>query len=996
MSIASNKPVNSPVLIGREREVDALHALIDQVRRGQGQMILLSGEAGIGKSRLAAEGKRQASERGFLLLQGECFPSDHSSPYAPLLDLLSLSIANTEPLVRELASLFPALLDHATEETSSRALEPEQEKRHLFVALTRLFTGLASKQPVLLIIEDIHWSDEMSLEFLHYLARRCARHPLLIVLTYRHDEIHSVLRHWLAQLDRERLAHEVNLTPLTRSEVEAMLQAIFGLERPMPAATLDALYGLTEGNPFFLEEILKSLLLAGAIVSAHESWECWPLPELPIPRSIQTVVQLRLDQVSPAARQVVILAAVAGKRFDFALLQRITQYEEQELLTLMKEMIAAQLVVEESEEQFAFRHALIREAIYSQLLLRERKSLHRTIAEKMEQLFVPAIDGHLNELAHHFYEAGVWEKALMYAQRAGEKALALYASRTAVLHLTHALDATYHLSITPPSKVYHARGQAYETLGDFERACSDYESALATGRTAFDGLMQWRSMMALGLLWAGRDYAQAGAWFRDASELADNLDDLMLRAHSLNRLGNWLANTGHVEEGLQAHDEALHLFEAQQDMHGMAESFDLLGTTYGMRGDRVQAVEQLGQAITLFSRLGDAQSLASGLAMRAVQSMPGASETTYCPLRTRDECVLDAEEALRIFRKIESLSGQAFAENTIAHILLSFGEFGTALSHAHEAIRIANEIEHQQWMIASTSALGHIYMLLLAPEQAITALEGALSLANNLGSTFWIATLAANLGRVYMLKHDLPAAFATLQAVMPRDQHPRTMPARQMSLVWGELVLAQGEAGLALEMAEHLLVSVPGLFPGQSPQPIPHLLKLKGEALLTLSRLDEAAEALEEARQGARERNARPVLWAIHRALGRVYQLLQRKEQARLELAAGRQLISELATAIGDVSLRDQFERAARDSFPREKQPLPREAARQAFGGLTAREREVATLIAQGKTNRKIADLLVISERTAEGHVNNILGKLGFTSRAQIAAWVVERGLTKR
>jgi tetratricopeptide (TPR) repeat protein/DNA-binding CsgD family transcriptional regulator len=1004
MSIVSNQPITSPVLIGREREQAHLYALIDQVRRGHGQVILLSGEAGIGKSRLAAQGKRQASEQGFLVLQGTCFPTDRSAPYAPLLDLLSsshaqellaLSTTGSEPLARELARLFPGLVDHSSGESVSRPIEPGEEKRRLFVALTRFFTGLASKQPVLLTIEDVHWCDETSLEFLHYFARRCAAHPLLLVLTYRNDEIHSELRHWLVQLDRERLAHEIFLTPLTLREVEAMLQAIFDRKSPMPAATLDAIYELTEGNPFFLEEILKSLLLTGAIVSANEPWDGFRWSELPIPRSIQDALQFRLDQLSPAARQVVILAAVAGRRFDFAFLQQLTRHEEQELLTLMKELIAAQLVVEESEEQFAFRHPLTREAMYSQLLLRERKGLHRTIAETMEQFFATTRDAHLTELAHHFYEAGVWEKAFSYAQLAGEKALTLYAPRAAALHLTHALDTAQRLSIPPPPSVYHARGQAYETLGDFERACSDYEHALAAAHTASDRLMQWRSMVALGLLWTGRTYAQAGAWFRRASELADSLDDPALRAHSLNRLGNWLANTGRAEEGLQAHDKALHLFEAQQDTRGMAETFDLLGTAYGMSGQHVKAVEQLGQAIALFRTLSDTQSLASSLTMRTIQSMPGASETTYCPLLTRDTCVQDAQDALRIFRQIESLAGQAFAENTLAHALLSFGEFGPALSHAHEAIRIASEIEHQQWMVASTTALGHIYLLLLAPAEAITVLETGLSLARNLGSTLWMYTRAAHLARAYILKHDLSAAFAALQAIMPRDQPPRTMPERQVALAWGELVLAQGEAGLALEIAEHLLASVPGLLPGQSPQPIPRLLKLRGEALLALSRLDEAEKALEDAKRGAIARNTRPTLWTIYRTLGQLYQLLSRNEQADQALAAGRQVISELAMTIDDTSLRDQFERAAIGSFPQEKPSLPRKAARQAFGGLTARECEVAVLIAQGKTSRQIAELLVISERTAEVHASNILGKLGFTSRAQIAAWVVERGLAK-
>src|SRR5262249_44725494 len=162
----------------------------------------------------------------------------------------------------------------------------------------------------------------------HHLARRCAHHPLLLVLTYRNDEMHPGLSKWLAQLDRERLAQEFVLTALSRSEVDAMLRAIFDLQRPMHSETLDALYGLTDGNPFFLEEILKSLITAGGVVSAHEMWERQPLHELPIPRSVQGAVQQRLDHLSEAARQVAILAAVAGRRFDFALLQQITHHDE--------------------------------------------------------------------------------------------------------------------------------------------------------------------------------------------------------------------------------------------------------------------------------------------------------------------------------------------------------------------------------------------------------------------------------------------------------------------------------------------------------------------------------------------------------------------------------------------------------------------------------------------------------------------------------------------
>jgi DNA-binding CsgD family transcriptional regulator/Flp pilus assembly protein TadD len=985
---------------------------VERKRSGKGQAILISGEAGIGKSRLVAEAKNYAAHQGFLLLEGHCFQGDSAAPYAPLLDLFRTFFAYSAPtalsdhtrafvstlsrLLPDLALLFPNL---ATSFPAPLG-DPAEEQRRLFASMTHFLTEQATHQPVFLVVEDVHWSDDLSLEFLLHLARRARHLPLLLLVTYRSEAPHPGLRHWLTQLDRERLTQEFPLRPLSRSEVDDMVRAILAGEYPVDADLLDTLFTLSEGNPFFVEELLKSLIATGELQSVEGRWvrrveKREAFGGAFIPRSVQETVHQRTEQLSAGAKQVLTLAAVAGRRFDFPVLQQALHGDENHLLALMKETMAAQLVVEESADQFAFRHALIREAIYSALLVRERQALHRTLADILEQLSTsPALrERYLGDLAAHCYEAGMWEQALTYTQEMGDQVLTLHAPRAAIHYLTRAVEAAQHMPGAPPGKVYLARGQAYAVLGEFARAESDYERALAIAQTTSESLLEWRCLLALGVLWTERDYAQAGAWFRQALDQAERLADPTLQARSLNRLGNWLVNTGHLEEGVHTHHAALKLFEDQHDTQGMAETLDLLGTAYGMCGERVKAVEQLRQAVALFRHLDDTPSLMSSLAMRAVQSMPGSSETSFSPLRTRDACVHDASEALRLARQIESLSGQAFAGNALAHTLLAFGEFGPALAHAHEARRIAKEIEHQQWTVATTYALGHAYVLLLAPALALPRLEAAMALAQQFGSAFWTGSIAALQGRAHLLNHDLPAAQAALQAVIPPDQPPHTMAERQMTLVWGELLLAQGQPGPALSIAEHLLASISGKAPDESAQPIPHLLKLQGEALLGLARVEEAAAVLEKARRGAVERNARPVLWTIHRALGHAYYRLRRAEQARQEYAAGRHLVEELATTIDEPALRDHFEHAALGAFPPEKPLPPRVAARLAFGGLTAREREVAALIAQGKTSREIAELLVLSERTAEGHVNNILGKLGFTSRAQIAAWVVERGL---
>jgi DNA-binding CsgD family transcriptional regulator len=782
MSIVFNKPVICPVLIGRQLELTTLHALIDQARKGQGQMVLLSGEAGIGKSRLAAEVKTHASAQGFLLLQGNCFPTDRSSPYAPLLDLLgssqtkellSLSTVNQEPLARELALLHPDLVPLSSGETQLRPLEPEQEKRRLFVALTHFFTGFTAKQPILLTIEDIHWSDETSLEFLLYLARYCTTHPLLMLVTYRSDEVHPSLKHWLAQLDRERFNQEMVLHSLTRGQIEAMFEAIFGQHQFTPDTVrfahgelLDTITTLTEGNPFFIEEMLKSLITSEQIFYTEGTWERKPLHELSIPRSIQDAVQRRTTQLSEPARHLLTLAAVAGRRFNFTLLQQVMQCDEQQLLLLIKELIAAQLVIEESEERFAFRHALTRQAIYTELLGRERKTLHRTIAETMEFLYPGDVDTHLADFAYHFYEAGLWQRALGYAQRAGEKALAFYAPRAALDYFTRALTAASQLSLIPPSSLFRARGQAYELLGEFDRTRADYEAALQVARSTGENCAEWEALLHLGMLWAGRDYERSGEYYQQAFELARTIGDPSIIARSLNRLGNFTLTT---------------------------------------------PAQTLGQRLA------------------------------------------------------------------------------------------------------------------------------------------WCAR--------------------------------------------AELALAHNDPSQALQITEQLMTSAANT--GES-RNILRLSRLHGEVLTALNQTSEAETVLQHARKAAQQQGALPLLWRMHLALGKCYQAQRHYEAAQESFLAARDIIEQLAPNVPGEMLRADFLQHAHNLLSLMPPPSPRRAAKRAYNGLTEREREIATRIARGQSSRGIANALVISERTVETHIGNILSKLGYNARTQIAAWAAEKGLVKQ
>src|SRR5579864_6185078 len=513
MELPIKKAVICPTIVGRARELAALQTIVNEVEGGHSHLLLLSGEAGIGKSRLVAALEANVHSRGFLVLQGNCYGRDRTSPYAPVLDLIRSLLANQprderaahfQPFAQELFPLFPDLVTPPPAPAMLPASGPEQEQRRLFVALTAFLTKLAGSHPLLLVIEDLHWCDESSLEFLQYFLRHSTAFPWLVLLTYRNDEVDPILGNWLAQQDRERRTQECSLTRLSRSDVEAMLSAIFDLPPTTRSELLNALYPLTEGNPFFVEEVLTSLQADGGIFYAEGAWRSKALERLRLPRSIAAAIQQRSDQLSEEARTLLTLAAVAGRRFEVDLLLSVTGQTEEQFLHLLKELIAAQLVVEESGEQFAFRHALTRYAIYEQLLKRERKALHRTLAEAMEQVHSATLDAHLEDLAYHFTRAEVWTKALIYAGRAGEKAQALYAPRATVEHFTNALEAAQHLELPPPGDLHLARGQAQEMLGELEEARLDYERAQAEAKSTHDGLLEWRSLMALGQLATGR------------------------------------------------------------------------------------------------------------------------------------------------------------------------------------------------------------------------------------------------------------------------------------------------------------------------------------------------------------------------------------------------------------------------------------------------------------------------------------------------------------
>jgi predicted ATPase/DNA-binding CsgD family transcriptional regulator len=982
----------SPILAGRESEMRALRQQLEQLSAGKGSTLLLSGEAGIGKSRLLREALARWERGGVRVLQGNCYEQDRGTPFAPFVDLLRKNLNDLEDGsgLPQLLKLAPDLAVRFPSVQLAPIAEPEQEKRDLFRAWTSILIGLRSDAS-LLILEDLHWCDDLSLELLQQLSRDAASNPIAVLLTYRNDEVTAGLSHLLASLERERLAHEIELKRLQPTETSAVIRAIFN-QKQVRIEFLETIQMLTDGNPFFIEESLKSLVGSGDIYLDRGVWTRRPMHEMRIPHTVQDAVQRRTAQLTEPARELLHIAAVAGRRFDFDLLQAITHQPERELLALIKQLIAAQLVGETSADLFEFRHALTHQAVYASLLTRERKALHALVFDAIERLFADHLDEHLPALAHHAHEAGRWDQSLAYARRAGEQAQALFSPRTAIKHFTRAIEAAEALS-RPTGEgwvgaLHRARAQAHETLGEFEPACDDYDAALSAAQRAGDKRAEWENLFSLGFLWTGRDMGKAGAYLDQALNVARQLNDPAALGASLNRIGNWRMNMEQSDEALRLHREALSIFEPLDDRAGLALTHDLLGITHMIRGDYVASAHHHDQAIAHFRALDNRMSLSSTLGTACMRGGCYQGDLSiFAPASVEDGWRLGAE-AIKIAQQIGWRAGEANANAYLALAMGARGAYTRALQCARDGLDIALDID-AIWEGVAHIAFGKTHHDCVSLDFARMHFEQAMAYARRVGAAEFFNTAASFLVSTLIVRDELAAARELLNELpnLPPAQ-TQTTSQRLVACARAELLLVERRWSDSLDVIDGLIEVAPHTSEGKV---VPRLWLIRAEALARLNRADEAEAVLHVAARAAADHDLKPMLWRIRVALGKQLRSRRKHDEAQTQLDQARAVVAALASDLPDELLRESLRRGFEAMLP--DAPTPLQAAKRAFDGLTAREREVVAQVALGKTNKAIAEQLVVSERTVEKHVENAMGKLGFSSRSQLAVWATGRAL---
>ena len=997
----------SPTLIGRVAELDALAQALDAAANGQPVHQLVAGEAGVGKSRLVREASAIAAGLGFRVLIGGCADiGDGGMPYGPIGEGLRQLARDLEPAELEavfgsartdLARLVPSLGP-----TGDQIANTEFTQPRLLDAVVGVLQRLSEASPVVFIVEDLHWSDPATRETVAYLVRHLRSERVLLVMTFRSDELqrrHPLLP-WLAELGRTGRTERVDLVRLDVGQTAELLTAILG-EKP-PAEFVGQIHRRSDGNPFFVEELIG----AGGDGGGG-----------PLPPTLREVLLARLVALPEHTQTVIRVAAVAGRGVDHDLLAEVVNIGEADLIAALRSAVAEQVLVTggaadtERGADYAFRHALLQEAAYDDLLPGERQRLHRTFAEALATR-APGTGamaaGRWAELAHHWSNARDDRRAFEAFVRAGGEAARAFAFADSRRNDERALDL-------------------WSAVPDAE-AIAGVDRAELLGRAAEGAMLSGDSRRSVALR-------------REAiTELGPDGDALRLGT-AYERLGRALWINGEVQPALQAHDAAMRIIPVDPPS-----------------GERARAMSGYAQILMLVDRWTDSQEIAADAAAMArrvgAREAEGHALCTYgldlAANGSAAEAYAALTEALEIAREVANADdigrayvnlGAAYQMSGDLHGMLAktregalaadalglertystfirengitanfeLGDWAEANRLAQASIELLERGRHQRrygltrclpLLVASGDERTEDVLAELAdaldggpgeaqfhapyrtgaaehalwngdPEAALRSIEQAIRELEDPHWTWYAFRLyragvraAADAADVARARRDVPAEKAAIEAgerswslLQTRFARARAAQGPQAAMSTdAEAAIAEAEyerlhdrpAAAAWEAAAERWRAF------ENPYLTAYCRWRQAEALLGDGERATATKLLADARRTAARLGARPLLTAVEGLATR----------ARLDLSAdGAEPLAAQPASPGD--------------------PF----------GLTRRERDVLPLLVQGRTNRQIAEALFISENTAGVHVSNILGKLGASTRAEAAGIAARLGL---
>jgi class 3 adenylate cyclase/tetratricopeptide (TPR) repeat protein len=600
-------------LVGRERELEILRERFREAKSGRGQVVFVTGEAGIGKSRLLLEFRRQLAETNedATWLEGQCVSFGQSIPFLPLVDQLRRNfgieeldgepeiIAKTEHGMRRMGGLEPHipyvryLLGVDPGDPKVAAIDASARRARILEAVRALSLVGARIRPLILVFEDLHWVDATSEEYLTGLMDAVASAPIVLVLTYRIG--------YAPPFGSRSFYTTLTLHALSRADALTMAGSVLG-SADFPGELGEALTAKAEGVPLYVEEVAKTLLDVGVLRRENGGYRLVRrLDEAGIPDTIQGIIMARLDRLGEDGKRTVQLASVIGRQFLKRLLGRIAGLTH-ELDGLLGELKTLEIVYELGllpEPAYIFKHAVIQDVAYQSLLVQRRRDLHRAVGQAIEELYADRLTDHYEELAHHFAQGEAWSRAFEYLVRSGDKARDTYANEAALAHYERAIEVaprvTPELPLATVLEIYQRRGRVQVVMAKNDEAIAGLEKMLELARAAGDRRLEGEALADLAfthnytLSWEHQPVAARYA--DEAAAIAREIGDDRILTKALATRGGVHCTYGELDEGARLFREAVRLGETLGAPELYLNGLWFLGHLHNWRGEFHAAIE---------------------------------------------------------------------------------------------------------------------------------------------------------------------------------------------------------------------------------------------------------------------------------------------------------------------------------------------------------------------------------------------------------------------
>jgi class 3 adenylate cyclase/tetratricopeptide (TPR) repeat protein len=690
--------------VGRQAELAALHQALERAGAGHGQVVAVIGEPGVGKTRLFHEFTHASHTQGWLRLESSSTSYGKATPYLPIIDLLKAyfqledrddgrrmrekltgRLLTLDPALGPTLPAFLALLEVPIENPAWQALDPAQRRQRTLDALKRLLLRESQVQPLLLVFENLHWIDTETQAFLDGLVESLPAARLLLLVNYRPEYQHG----W----GTKTYYTQLRLDPLPPTSAEALLHSLLGDDASLAPLT-HRLIERTQGNPFFLEESVRTLVETQVLVGSQGAYRlARALPTIQVPATVQAVLAARIDRLPREEKQLLQTAAVIGTEGPLALLQAVAEVPEGPLRLGLAHLQAAEFLYETRlfpEHEYTFKHALTQQVAYETLLQERRRALHARIVEALEALAGERVAEQVERLAHHALRAEVWDKAVAYCRQAGEKVMARSAYREAVAYFEQALNALQHLP---------------EQRDTIEQAI-DLRLALRSA------------------LWPSGALGRILAALREAEPLAATLDDprRLGRVSTLLSIHFW--NMGAYDQAVASAQRSLALATARGDVVLQALANQFLGAAYQAQGDYRRAIDCLGQ--TVASLVGAQRHERFGqVFLPAVHSRAWLA-WCHADLGTFAEGRAFGEEGIRIAEAVDHPGSLMVASWGLGLLFLLKGDLPRALPRLEQAIGLCQDGDYLIYFPRIAAALSAAYTLCERVADAVPLLTQAL------------------------------------------------------------------------------------------------------------------------------------------------------------------------------------------------------------------------------------------------------------------------------